>query len=370
MATISNIDSLRQTRNQHLDNIKFIARDIEKYELPNEYNVDVLMRYQAQLENEWKRFRLAQEKLYNFDEKDNTQEEAFGYYIPLVARLRNLIKGRQLSISSIPTGSGFPAKCSSSNNIFSSTTHNNDHPINANNTDATAPHGKRFECSRKIALRYSSAIVDFPKIPENSPTILRHLVNTVEKNLRSLNNLGESIELNAIIISLISSKLPASVVQQWELTLPDEEMPRYIHLLDFLRRLECSLRPISTFRGTKRQTCPICKGSHRIWKCDIFKTKSVSERFKIVKAASLCTNCLRKGHSMQDCNARSCFMCGEWHNTLLHRDKRHSKFHSSKPFSTPSSETHQKSTTKNESETPRKDSSPGTSSSHRRTRKQ
>ncbi|XP_043604524.1 uncharacterized protein LOC122577322 [Bombus pyrosoma] len=385
MATASNIDSLRQKRNQHLDNIKFTKKDIDDYEQSGKHNVDVLKRYLGELENEWKRFRLVQEELYDLDEEENTQErEAFGHYISLASRLRNLIEGRRPSTLSVATGSEFPAKCSSPEK--SSTTDNDDHPINANNADATAPHKKRFECPRNIALCHSRAIVNFPKIREESPTVLRHLINTVEKNLRSLNNLGESIGLNTIIISLISSKLPANIVRQWKLTLPNKEVPQYTHLLDFLKRLESSLISTSTFSTTKRQTCPICRRSHRIWRCGIFKAKSVSERLKDVKAASLCTNCLKKGHSMLDCYAGSCHICGEWHNTMLHEDKRHSKSRSitfsrtfflsssrsSRASSTSSSSPtrHRKSETEHKSEIPGRNSSSGSSSSHQRTRKQ
>lgn len=384
MATASNIDYLQQKRNQHLDNIKFITKDIDDYQQSNKHNVSVLKKYKVQLEGEWKRFRLVQEELYDLDEEENTQErEAFGYYISLAARIRNLIEGRRPSTLSTPTGSRFPAR-SSSDNTLSSTTDNSDHLINANNTDSTDPHKKRFQCPRHIALRHSLAIVNFPKITETSPTALMHLINTVKQNLRSLSNLGEPINLNTIIISLISSKLPAKVVQEWQLTLPNKEVPQYAHLLSFLRRLVCSLKWISRNRTT-RQTCPICRGPHKIWRCDSFKAKSVSERLKDVKAASLCTNCLGEGHFMVDCYAGSCRICGQWHNTMLHKDKRHSgsrfvtssqtfspsSSRSSRPSSTSSSPTrHQKSTTKHKSETSRRDSSPGPSSSHRRTRKQ
>lgn len=323
MATASNIDCLQQKRNQHLDNIKFITKDIDDYQQSNNYNVGALKRYKAQLEYEWKQFRLVQEELYDLDEEENTEErEAFGYYISLAARIRNLIESREPSTPSTPTGSGFPAKCSS-NNTLSSTADNSDHLVNANNSDATDPRQKRFGCPRHIAFRHSLAIVNFPKITEPSPTALRQLVDTVEQNLHSLNNLGEPINLNTIIISLISSKLPAKIVQEWQLTLPDKEVPQYAHLLNFLRKLVYNLKLVSKYRVT-RQTCPICRGPHKIWGCDTFKAKSVSERLKDVEAASLCTNCLSEGHSMVDCYAGPCRTCGQWHNTMLHKDK-HSK---------------------------------------------
>ena len=125
-------------------------------------------------------------------------------------------------------------------------------------------------------------------------------------------------------------------------------------------------------------TCPTCQGSHSIWRCDSFKSKSLRERLREVKRGSLCMNCLRKGHTVRDCHAGSCRACGERHHMMLHRAKRYSGSRSSTPspksspsnsrsttpsLSPPSSPTrHRRHTTNHRSETPRTASPPSPSS--------
>ena len=330
MAASSNIDYLREIRDQHLDNIKLIMKEIDDYHQSDKCDVSDLIIYQDQLENEWKQFRFAQEDLYDLDEENDTLErEALVYYLSVAARLVNLIEGRRSSTPLISTGSQFSAKYSPDNSL-SLTTDNGDYVINESSTDDTASSTERFDCSRNAALRHSLAIINFRRINEASPTALSHLISTVEENLQSLDNLGKSVTLNGIIISLISSKLPAKIMQQWQFTLPNKKVPQYTHLLNFLKKLVRSsdvAKADSTVKRTKR-ICPICGKSHKIWKCDIFRSKSINERLKDVEAASLCINCLREGHSTADCYAGSCLVCGEWHNTMLHKEKRYSNYHS------------------------------------------
>jgi hypothetical protein len=76
-------------------------------------------------------------------------------------------------------------------------------------------------------------------------------------------------------------------------------------------------------------TCPICYRPHGIWRCEVFRLKSVSERIKAIKRASCCTNCLKKGHSARDCNVGACHKCGHRHNNLLHNATHRSKSRSS-----------------------------------------
>ena len=46
--------------------------------------------------------------------------------------------------------------------------------------------------------------------------------------------------------------------------------------------------------------CPFCKENHFIQSCNKFLQQNVSKRIKIVKSMNLCSNCLRKGHVLQD----------------------------------------------------------------------
>ncbi|XP_033363018.1 uncharacterized protein LOC117241148 [Bombus vosnesenskii] len=71
---------------------------------------------------------------------------------------------------------------------------------------------------------------------------------------------GFEIRDHAMLNSLIFSKIPLSIQKQWEMTLPNNEVPPYIHLLNFLERLARSSRPITTVRQTREspeQTTPV-----------------------------------------------------------------------------------------------------------------
>ncbi|XP_033315822.1 uncharacterized protein LOC117214078 [Bombus bifarius] len=234
---------------------------------------------------------------------------------------------------------------------------------NVNYSQAIAVLKESFECPRYTAFSHCMAIIDYPKITKESPTELRRLVHTFKQHIYALNKLGDSYpDTSAVLTSLILSKIPLSIQKQWEMTLPNNEVPPYIHLLNFLERLARSSRPITTVRQTRESpeqttpvrqrasrghaltatqvnpTCPTCQGPHPIWKCDTFKTKSLRERIREVKRASLCVNCLGKGHTTRHCFAGSCRVCGERHHTMLHRTKRHSGSRSStsSPKSSPS----------------------------------
>jgi hypothetical protein len=91
--------------------------------------------------------------------------------------------------------------------------------------DAIALLKKWLDCPRHIASCHSLAIINYPKITKESPTALRQLINTVRRNLYALSNLEEPTNANAITLSLISSKLPANIRKQWELTLTNKEVP-------------------------------------------------------------------------------------------------------------------------------------------------
>lgn len=394
MSTASKINCLRRKRDNHLDNIQFIKKGIDDYQQSDNHDVGLLKTYEDLLKNEWKRFQLVQEELDDHDEEDNTQEqEGLKTYISLVAQLRNLIKGERSSTLSTPKGSDFPAtkiplpklefpifdgkleEWDGFYQLFCSTI-DDDHRLtpvhkflylrsvltgeaadcvnglplsDENYITAIAILKDRFEHPRYIALRHSHAIVNYPKITKESPTALWHLICSATQNLLLLQSLGEQTNRNAILIGLISSKLPANIIQQWELTLPNKEVPRYTHLLDFLENLaliSISSSEVSPTKGSPDQpnsvyqcarqrhafaatqaplTCPICQGPHTIWRCDNFKAKPISERLKDVTRASLCINCLKKGHSVQDCNAGLCRRCGQRHHTMLHRAKHHAR---------------------------------------------
>lgn len=64
--------------------------------------------------------------------------------------------------------------------------------------------------------------------------------------------------------------------------------------------------------------CLFCNDSHTVYFCRDFNNLSVQARLNGVRKRHAYTNCLRLGHSSQNCTAGSCRKCGKRHNTLLH----------------------------------------------------
>ena len=70
-----------------------------------------------------------------------------------------------------------------------------------------------------------------------------------------------------------------------------------------------------------KYTCPLCQEAHYAYSCKLFKEKPVSQRMEYVAAQSLCSKCLKFGHSSDMCrNPRTCSVCKGDHNTLLHQN--------------------------------------------------
>ena len=68
-----------------------------------------------------------------------------------------------------------------------------------------------------------------------------------------------------------------------------------------------------------RYVCPLCTENHYAFSCSIFENYTVAQRKEHVRVNSLCTNCLKAGHSSADCRSDyRCKVCKGAHNTLLH----------------------------------------------------
>ncbi|XP_054091389.1 uncharacterized protein LOC128923037 [Zeugodacus cucurbitae] len=74
-----------------------------------------------------------------------------------------------------------------------------------------------------------------------------------------------------------------------------------------------------------RLRCPLCRRSHRLQHCGIFKSMPPLRRHQVTQAHGYCLNCLAHTHTTQECMSDGlCQRCGRLHHTLLHRDNGHS----------------------------------------------
>ncbi|XP_063890748.1 uncharacterized protein LOC126055712 isoform X1 [Helicoverpa armigera] len=207
----------------------------------------------------------------------------------------------------------------------------------------------RYDNKRLLVNNHVQAIFNVNSISRESSKALRHLVDTVNKNLRALSTLGQPVQYwDTLIIYIMTSRLDQVTNREWEEhrnSLSDPPtLDIFINFIsnraDLLETLEES-RPLkSRSEGTadsyhrsksfaltcdssnlKLLSCPMCKEKHFIFQCDQFRALPVQDRIKKAHASKVCLNCLRPGHHAQTCRLSHCKYCPEKHNTLLHTDK-------------------------------------------------
>nr|XP_033200338.1 uncharacterized protein LOC117162611 [Bombus vancouverensis nearcticus] len=200
---------------------------------------------------------------------------------------------------------------------------------------------EKFDCHRQICMRHLDLLLDYPKIVKETPEAIDDFLETFKINIQALENLGDPITSDTVLLKLLTSKLPPAIIRKWQRTLPDKKLPSYKHLIDFLQtrtngdqtNAPTPMGKGDTYQHTRHRQnarherthitdwmwmCPTCKGSHELRYCKVFKVKSATKRLEVVKRASLCINCLGRGHSLTQCTSGSCHMCGQRHHTNLH----------------------------------------------------
>ena len=70
--------------------------------------------------------------------------------------------------------------------------------------------------------------------------------------------------------------------------------------------------------------CPLADGTHKIWKCPLYRNMSVNDRYAAVRKQRLCYECLGKGHAIKDCKVNACGISGciKKHKRLLYSENQ------------------------------------------------
>ena len=82
-----------------------------------------------------------------------------------------------------------------------------------------------------------------------------------------------------------------------------------------------NIKPQQSSPSTTISSCVVCKISHRLWECRVFKKNTPTQIAKVVAEAKLCFSCLREKHMFRHFKSpRKCRKdgCNSSHNTLLH----------------------------------------------------
>lgn len=160
---------------------------------------------------------------------------------------------------------------------------------------------------------------------------LKSLMDEIEKCVSSLqyHNLKMDKLSEAIITSLIASKLDMPTRKVWESSVTRGQLPEYKKMVSVLRNQQAVLerceraKPASKTRssnltprtqlpatstkihtatvGKQNETCALCNAEHQMEKCDVFLKLSVNARYAKAKQFGLCFRCLKRGHRTADC---------------------------------------------------------------------
>lgn len=230
---------------------------------------------------------------------------------------------------------------------------------------------ERFDNKRHVVQTHIKAMFEIVPIHKENCTALRGLLDNVLKHFRALKALQRPVETwDDMMIHLVLTKLDSVTVKKWETSRADTAIPTFKQLTDFLSKRCNALETISSKVSmgrtnssasnnsqkaknpsahvtTSDESCIHCKNKHFIFQCEAFRKLPVEKRFKIIKHAHLCINCLKsRDHQTKNCTSSFCRKCGKAHNTLLHfeskvdesRNSNQSIGRSSKPGSASSSD--------------------------------
>lgn len=216
----------------------------------------------------------------------------------------------------------------------------------------------RYNNSRLLIHNHVKSLFTMHVLNKESPGLIRNLIDTVLKNLRALKILGEPTDYwDTLIIYIVVSKLDQTTEREWEeyksklFSEISSSQPalKIDDLLKFLRgradmleallvshnkqynakhnmqintKVHCNVsntKPQSRDNRAKN-TCLACKQNHPLYSCQRFLDFNLETKRSFVKNNKLCVNCLRSGHSLDNCRFGPCRLCNKKHNSLIHSD--------------------------------------------------
>ena len=194
----------------------------------------------------------------------------------------------------------------------------------------------RFDNKRRIRQAHFKALFDQRVLKSESAQALRTLHDVTLRNVMALTVIDENVQYwDSVLVYLISEKLDPESRTRWESESINEKNPKFSDLLKFINNraqvLEISSGSCSDRERTKSKTsifshlmtsnnpCPLCKDSHKLYKCAKFLQMNVKTREEFVRTNKLCFNCLQR-HLVSECSSsNTCRICKGKHHSLIHR---------------------------------------------------
>lgn len=200
----------------------------------------------------------------------------------------------------------------------------------------------RYDNKRLLIQSHTKSIYELPHIRDESAEKLRHFTNTLNQHRQALQALDhDPDQWGALLLHVITSKLDANTVRQWETLNAKKELPTIKEIINYLHDRCQVLEAVESSKGKSEKIktfprkvhsyasgsgtsmnmkCYMCQEPHPIYKCPEFLKMNVDRRIKKVGELKICKNCFRANHTLEQCKARKCYQCNKSHNTLLHRN--------------------------------------------------
>lgn len=216
----------------------------------------------------------------------------------------------------------------------------------------------RYNNKRQLLQNHVSALFNIEPITRESSGHIKRVIDQVNKNLRSLETLGEPVnQWYTLLIHLISHKLDPRSFREWEehkgrldknKTIKFDTFLTFLgNRADLLETLECSsIHSSNTNKNTPKvksmitvhdrigtsntsnnynnkaaspvKSCPRCKGDHCLSNCSQFLALSNTARLQLLPNYKICFNCFHGGHYANHCKKPGCKICKRKHHTLIH----------------------------------------------------
>jgi len=108
----------------------------------------------------------------------------------------------------------------------------------------------RYNNKKLLVQTHIKAICDLPTIKNKSSTSLLQFTNVLQNHLSVLKALGQRPdEWGPLLLHIISTKLDADTIGEWEMKTPRGEMPKVAEQLDFLESLVHIVEAVETAKS-------------------------------------------------------------------------------------------------------------------------
>ncbi|XP_055377929.1 uncharacterized protein LOC129609829 [Condylostylus longicornis] len=201
----------------------------------------------------------------------------------------------------------------------------------------------RYDNKRLLISNILERLLNQSNITIGSAKQIKAMLDTTQECIMMLENLELKVFENwdPILLHILLKKLDKDSHAQYEQSLKSpkelQSLKGFLKFMDYrFQSMEAvGVKQInnnqkwekgsSHIAETNNERCTICNKAHSIYKCEKLLGMKLIEREIEIRKHKLCYNCLKKGHSMNNCRSFGCRVCKRKHNTLLHRYKNINK---------------------------------------------